>query len=298
MQILGRAVGVMMLCAACGDDGAAVDLGVDLAIAADLSAIVSPLGGACTADVNCTAGTKPVCFRKTLFNASGKLATAGGYCSSMCSTDSDCGDGGTCYDQGASGKWCFAMCKAAADCRQGYACFFAGTDHCYPNGNLTCDPAAGSGACTTQSDQPGGCLRDAHGTGNTGYCWKACSGEVGSCPITNGVKQQCVVYDQRSYRDPDVGTYDVYLGGVCIIATSMNVVGQECLSGAMTDRIDACADGNECYVASYFPNGDNLCHPLCTGAGGADGGVGCTGPATCHDVWGLLGTAKPIGMCL
>jgi hypothetical protein len=68
----------------CGDPPAqSLDMAVgDLRVPPDMTVIVSPLGGPCTADDQCTEGKTPVCFKKTLFNSPGKLPTREGYCSS------------------------------------------------------------------------------------------------------------------------------------------------------------------------------------------------------------------------
>ncbi len=287
----------------CGNGNVAPspDLGMDLAMMAspDLSALASPIGGPCASTADCIEGTTPVCFTKTLYNKGGFLKTQGGYCSSKCTTDDDCGVNGVCQDEGTNGKWCFASCTNAAGCLPGYACIYSGEDHCFPNGSLTCDPTNGDGTCTTATNQVGGCFRYAHGTGLTGYCYDGCDVGAGSCPVQGGFPQQCNVYDERSFKDLEAKTGDKFVGGVCIQSYSLNPAGTECLDNG-ADSIDACVDGAECDLAAAFAGvGDNLCHTLClAGTGAPDAGTTCTLPATCHDVWGLFGTAQPVGLCL
>jgi hypothetical protein len=290
--------------AGCGDNGEKpADLGMgamDLpASGADLSARPNPIGGPCTSAAQCSEGTTPVCFAKHLYNESDKLETANGYCSARCTDDTDCGESGVCYDGGTSGKWCLATCKLATDCRSnGYACFLGSPRYCFPNANLSCDPTAPGGTCITFKSKHGGCFREAAGTGMTGYCWESCDVGAGSCPISAGSKRQCVVYDERSRKDPAASTNDTFAGGICINTYAANAVATECLN-AGSDRLDACVDGAECYLADVFTNGDNLCHTLCVPDGAADGGApSCVGPAVCTDVWGLFATAKPVGLCL
>jgi hypothetical protein len=292
---------VVLLCAACGDDSGPgpSDLGGELGSAEDLSAIVSNIGGPCTASAQCMEGRTPTCFKATLFNETGKLGTTLGYCSSPCTNDADCGGNGSCLDEGADGKWCFEKCGKQTDCRmKGYACFSGNGGYCFPSGNLTCDPTATDGTCMTFGNKPGGCLRAAYGTGDTGYCTEACpTVGPGVCPVENGVNRQCVIYNQRGIKDAESAMNDAFLGAVCIDNYASNMPGSECLSSGQ-DYVDACADGSECFLTAAFTGGDNLCHPLCVQNGtGGDGGAACMAPATCHDTWGLFATSTKYGLC-
>jgi hypothetical protein len=260
---------------------------------------LSPLGGSCTSDKDCSEGTKPTCFQQWAFNVPETDATPGGYCTSSCTSDSDCGPSGTCVSEGTYGNWCFAPCQQPSDCRSpGYACFYdSAVPHCFPAANLDCDPTVADGACGT-SIEPGGCVRYALGPGKTGYCFQACAVGPGSCPPVNGTAKQCVAYDFRndSYQGQSLG--DKYAGGICVNRDVQNATGQECLNTARRDAQYACVDGDECFYAAAFKGGDNLCHPLCYGDG-VDGGTaaGCAQPATCHDAFGLFSTSNPIGLC-
>src|SRR5438046_5754391 len=92
---------------ACGSGGGGSDLATaDLTagprdFGIDLGAM-SPIGGPCVTNADCVEGLSPVCFRHTLFNKSGFLATPGGLCSSKCTTDFDCGPSGVCVDESSS----------------------------------------------------------------------------------------------------------------------------------------------------------------------------------------------------
>jgi hypothetical protein len=295
----------VVLGAGCGGGNAVHDAGVMDLSGGDAAAGNGSIGAVCTADSSCTEGAKPSCFKQTLFNDSNTLDTAQGYCSSTCTADSDCGSNGSCHDFGAPfGKWCFAHCKAASGCRDGYACFYASGGYCFPDGRLSCDPTAVDGACTTFDSRPGGCVRVAHGTGNKGYCYDACQPGPGACPASGGSAQQCEIYDETHFKEPAATEKDQFHGGLCVPSYSTHGAGMECTltSGGQTvDRIDACADGLECWLEAPF-GGDNLCHPFCTptpGGSPTDGGDpgSCSGGQICDDVFGLFAGAHPIGLC-
>jgi hypothetical protein len=244
----------------------------------------SPIGGVCKANSDCFEGMTPTCWDVNYLDRIGEPVTPGGYCSSPCASDADCGSLGKCIDEGADGSWCFAPCSTAADCRTGYACYSRITGHCFPSSGLNCDPTAGDGSCTGMGALPGGCVRRAVGTGLTGNCLDGCAAGSGSCPVVNNVNRQCIVVDET-------GQGDQFKGPVCVTAYSSNAVGQECTAGGV-DALDACIDGAECFL-SAFPSGDNHCRQMCT-AGGAPA---CAGSA-CADVFGLFGSSNPVGLCL
>jgi hypothetical protein len=292
-----------LLAIGCGDSTPAnPDLGVaDMRIPADMTILVSPLGGTCTGDEQCTDGKTPVCFKKTLFNSPGKLTTREGYCSSKCTDDNDCGGDGICADFGTSGKWCLRYCERASECRSvGYACFRGG--YCFPDGNLDCDPTFQDGRCDSAvNNNPGACRRAAWGSGIKGYCEDGCQIGPAACPPDSDGDRMCNVLDYRNLRDNDnQPTGDKFFGPTCVSLYAMNPVGTYCKDTNSSSRyINACVDNAECYIAGYFPGGDNLCKQLCTGAVDVDGGAPpCPGGTTCTDVWKLLGTAYPAGLCL
>ncbi len=287
----------------CSSQALGPDLGVDLGMAdlvvVDLADawVGSPIGGPCTQASDCSEGRSKVCWRKNLYNVPGNFATPGGYCSSTCSDDSDCGQLGVCVTEGSAGSFCFSQCAQPSDCRTGFACFESEGGHCYPNAGLECDPTAPAGLC------PDGraCLRYTLGTGKTGYCFTTCAIGPGTCPMINGYAQQCYVWDRTMDTDLDgIPQGDKFDGPVCLDAPlNPNADGTECLSQGY-DYFDECADGEECYLG----NGDHRCHQLCnptnTDGGVGDGGEG--GPVvcakgTCKDVYGLFASATPIGLC-
>jgi hypothetical protein len=90
------------------------------------------LGSACSAASDCT-GANAKCVTQLLI-----LPIPGGYCSSSCANDRQCGTAGACPfaaaaglaklflpDAGAladSASVCVKKCSTAADCREGYVC--------------------------------------------------------------------------------------------------------------------------------------------------------------------------------
>jgi hypothetical protein len=261
------------------------------------------IGQPCASDSECSEGTSPICFATTLLDQPGAPPTAGGYCSSSCATFRDCGKNGDCVTLLHGGSFCFAHCGGPADCRDGYACFAVSGGSCLPSGNLTCDPTASSGACTTKDGKPGGCLREAHGPGLTGVCFELCSPVAGACPPVGTNGRQCMVYDATGSKDVEASAPDTFKGAVCVDNYSSNGPGVECIgtdsSGKTADFIDACAPGLECNLSGAF-NGDDRCHALCVPPpdGGVDGGAsGCPMGQACADVFGLFSSSAPAGLC-
>ncbi len=320
-------LGAVALCGVgCGDNGTnKSDAGMDMAVVKpgpDMAG-AGAIGSPCKATTDCHDGTAPVCWTKTLFNTSGYLGVRNGYCSSTCTTDTDCGSMGTCTDFGTQGKFCLANCTAATDCRTGYACFNGNPSNtCFPSGNLTCDPTMNGASCALGGGKEGGCVRAAVGTGNTGFCYDTCLIGKDTCaPNTDGSLRHCIV-DDETKDAMGTATGDLWKGPICFdVVTNPGPIadGLECLyqaagqSSAM-QFIDVCIDGDQCDVmnASTMPTGDNLCHQLCYlpgGMSGNDAGVDNTDggmPAmacatgTCTDVY-MLGSDpapwKRIGLC-
>src|SRR5262249_2159920 len=125
----------------------------DMAMKGDMSGTdggrMGGIGDPCTADTDCAAGPMPSCWKSNVLNNPGNPATPNGYCSSKCTTETDCGTGGHCVNLGAA-KYCLKMCSDATTCRHpGYACAFYGPDGvCYPDTIFDCNPKMGTGTCT------------------------------------------------------------------------------------------------------------------------------------------------------
>jgi hypothetical protein len=302
--------------AGCGDGGLpAADMALDQAATVDQAAgadltLRSPIGGPCKATAECGEGKFPVCFAKNLYNKAGYLSTPGGYCTSKCVDDLDCGENSFCMDRGSNGKWCVASCGAPEDCRTGFACWDSGpAPHCWPNQYLDCDPTVGDGTCMTSDNKLGGCWREALGPGKTGECVEMCAPGVGSCTYDNG-DRHCVVFDMTSDRDPNgILQGDKFKGPICVYFFADNATGTECKyvdsSGGVHHYLDACNDGDECYT-TYFSGGDNKCHTMCDpnlslpDGGDADAGAAgvCPAGTTCKDAFKLFGSKWPVGLCL
>jgi hypothetical protein len=82
------------------------------------------VGIPCTATTQCTTGASPGCLPQVLPDG-GQSGFPGGWCSSGCNTDADCGPGGVCLSTGQQ-NLCFAACtgvrQAGNSCRSGYIC--------------------------------------------------------------------------------------------------------------------------------------------------------------------------------
>jgi hypothetical protein len=233
-KVLATSVLVMsFVCFACGDDagsdhdsntgrrdgGAGRESDDKGASGAGGAAPIKPLpdqtaGKECATDKDCATGTCLLVFEGSF--GSGTMEAPGGYCSTSCMANSDCGAGGTCSGAfaGAPGR-CLKSCSGASDCRDGYRCVNAlgmpvvadaGTPD--PTGGLLgasgCEPVPATtklpdgivGApCTDATDcGPGRCQQ---GGGMVmypgGYCTGAClqdsdCGANGSCtlPLAGG----------------------------------------------------------------------------------------------------------------
>jgi hypothetical protein len=81
------------------------------------------VGTPCTQDAEC-AGGAAVCFGGLhLSSSDDELVPArGGYCSTPCLFDVDCGENAQCVSGGTTGGQCMARCDARAPCRDGYEC--------------------------------------------------------------------------------------------------------------------------------------------------------------------------------
>ncbi len=306
-----------------------MDAGMDLSIAdlstADLAG-QGIIGAPCKSDTDCHDGKTPVCFKVHFNNKVGNVATAGGYCSSTCTADTDCGANGSCIDFNPDGQFCLAKCMAATDCRNRYACFQSLGPACFPNDNLDCDPTANNGDCVYRNQRPGGCIRQALGPAgsDTGQCQEGCEVGKSTCAAdVFGNVRTCEVFDERT-ADDGTATGDLWVGALCdFAATNPPPIadGQECLYTPMgatmaSHFFDACVDGDECYLMGmatkghgFDSGGDNKCHQLCylsapttpdAGTDFSDGGMiaGACATGTCTDVWGLAGSANPAGLCL
>lgn len=111
------------------------DAGADVARADDAGADDAGsevnAGRACETDADC-GGAPWQCANRALLDTFGvgpNINLPGGMCTRLlCTSDDDCGDGGTCFDASALGapvQICFASCERLTDCRweENYGCF-------------------------------------------------------------------------------------------------------------------------------------------------------------------------------
>ena len=254
------------------------------------------IGAACTTGSQCLEGLAPECFTAMLGNVETGTSLPGGYCSSTCQNDGDCGADGLCVALVSGGTACVARCGAPSDCRTGYACWTGG--YCLP-GTFDCDPMKGT--CSTMTGKPGGCATDAFGTGLTGTCLAVCAPGPGTCAASGdaatdgGDAAHCIFADFTTELD-GTPTRDTYRGTVCEPdLPDAAADGQPCSFPG------ACVDGDECNLLGPFPTGegfdsmgDNRCHRLCSPA---MSGPTCAAGQTCVDLWGTFMSSDPVGLC-
>jgi hypothetical protein len=255
----------------------------------DLQMTPGSIGASCKMSTDCTTGTTPTCWASNVLSDSGNLPTAGGYCTSPCTTDTDCKGQGFCLDVGGGAKYCLEGCIGPNICRtqQRYACFILGTNkgYCYPSTRLSCnptqiDPGTGNGTCPGASP-PAACIRRAFE--DLGECLATCTVGTGTCSSVGGVLQHCV-YVNQGYDAAGRTTRDTFKGAACFpVAASPKQLGDPC------SYYDECADGLECNVG---PSGDKKCHSLCiVGAQGS-----CAANQMCADSF-AAGRGNP-GLCM
>lgn len=249
----------------------------DMTRPGDMSMMVmGAVGSPCTDDMQCTGGPAPKCWKANVLNNAMNPATPGGYCSSTCMTDAQCGGGARCVDFGPGGKNCLAGCSNATTCRKpSYACRFnEGAGVCFPDSVFDCDPST-TGACTeTGTGKMGGCMRGAYE--NKGTCVAGCTIGAGTCAAgPSGAKRQCV------YVDTTVGTYkDKWKGATCLNSPATAV-----MPGGACSYSDDCTDGYQCDGAS------GTCKQLCV-----SGGMPACGMGMCSDAFKTMPASSP-GMC-
>jgi hypothetical protein len=253
----------------------------------DLSLIPGAIGSPCTLNTDCTTGT-PKCWAKNILDDPGNLPTPGGYCTSICTSDTDCGGQGTCQTVATGLKYCLASCFAANICRtqQRYACFILGPSkgYCYPSNRLLCnptqiDPGTGNGTCPGATPDAA-CIRRTYE--DQGECLNTCTLGSGTCSAVAGGLQHCI-YINAGYDANGQPTRDKFKGTACFpLLAKPKQLGDTC------SYYDECADGLECNLG---PSGDKKCHQLCEVGAPATCGAG----QTCQDSF-LAGRGNP-GLC-
>jgi hypothetical protein len=248
---------------------------VDFAVA-PTGQMVKPgdIGTACTQNMDCKQGKTPVCWKQTLFDASGLLPTPGGYCSSVCDADADCGTDHLCLDFGARGKACIAGCGDAVTCRHpGYSCAYLDQEGnniitgCWPNDNLTCNPKEDT--CTDpRYGMPGGCYRQAIEDEGGGICLQTCVAGDFCDPNIFDDPLQCLYIDFT-----DGG--DAFRGTICFPSSDMPKD-----PGATCMYSNECQDGYQC--DNRMTGGSKKCEKICNLNGRSPR---CTGGQTCQKIF-------------
>jgi hypothetical protein len=265
-------------------DGGAPDLHVrppDLSSLRDLAAadtaprpdLGGGVGSACDSAGDCA--IPGFCWRAP----SGK-----GICTRSCVSDGDCGASASCLEY-STGWFCARDCVDSNGCPDGFACFVG--QGCYPADILDCDPRVA--ACnTSETGEPGGCVRYALGAGESGLCFASCHVGAGSCPPEEGGwPQSCVVFDATLGGD-------AFKGPICVPSDPVaNPIGFPCLDDAGRYSPWACADGSQCDL--YSVDADGLCHALCEES--PLQAQQQTASCRCVDAFGLFGSATPVGLC-
>jgi len=164
-----------------------------------------------------------------------------GYCTALCTSQSDCGTVGACVGDTASAI-CYRACKTDSDCRPGYACYSAGTVS-------VCDVASSTGA-------GGSAGTGSTGTGSTGTCNAACANYLYCKGIYDAASQQTCVgnctglgysaADLATLATSDCATTILLVDGPASSGTG---------SGTGTTTSGCFADGHTCTYGSECCNG-------------------------------------------
>ena len=258
---------------------------------ADLSVGAGQIGAPCKMDSQCTLGTAPKCWVTNVLGDPGNLPTTGGYCTSTCTSDTDCGGYGHCLSVLAGApKYCLRTCYVANTCRpnDGYACFpyDKHTGYCYPATRLACnptiiDPATKNGTCPG-ANPASACVRRAYE--DLGECRELCTFGVATCAARDGLRQHCVYLD-ATVDSVGAPTRDTFKGLACFpLYNNAKIEGQDC------SYFDECSDGFQCNVVLA---GDRKCRALCIVGAATDT---CPSGRTCRDVF-KAGTGNP-GLCI
>lgn len=163
-------------------------------------------GKGCKRDAECENGR---CAKRLRVTSASD--TPGGYCTTDCNSDADCGLDGECVVlAGEELGECLRSCQTDRDCRDGYRCVgataSAGTalaGSCQPKAkpDQLEDGVVGN-ACESQADCPGGQCLSIAGVGSVlpgNYCSARCyenaqCGEGGACLLLEGSSELGVCY--------------------------------------------------------------------------------------------------------
>lgn len=227
-----------------------------------------PVGAPCSSANECASSTgEPACLPEG-------AGFHDGACSSWCSTDADCSDGGTCL----SGL-CFAGCDGIFSCRPGYICY-PDIDACYPatfelcddghddDGNdlIDCDdPAcAGTAACTTPETECAD-LQDDDGDGHVDCADPSCADSPSCDPGDGVIGSSCVVNTACASLVGD--------DPVCITEDAMGYPDGLCTEWCDVTA-DECGDDAGCFMLTSDPL-EAVCLPTCDSDDDCRDGYSC-----------------------
>lgn len=193
------------------------------------------VGATCTADADCNGGAG-LCITEA------ELGWTGGYCTSGCVTDADCGPANHCGPDGL----CLQNCTDNTDCRPDYECYDPDDDTV-----LECSPVgSGTGAIGDPCSSFADC-----GGGQAGYCGTELSGYLnGWCSQDCAVDGDCPAGSHC--------TLNGFCADTCAVTNDCRGSGYECYDVDDDAR-------TECF---RFANGAGAVGDACTGLWDCAGG--------------------------
>ncbi len=199
---------------------------------------LSQVGADCSTDFSCA---NLMCRRNT---SSGSATYPGGYCTTTCVTDGDCGPTGLCVGKelatyGESDKFCLKRCTDANQCRNGYNCYSLGAqgNACWlaalpprdagPPANKVGIGCSKNPECTNPPED-GFCIPETTADGGSsgfmgGYCTAECD-DSAHCSADGGAI--CVTFEDnlnaclQACASPGAGQSSCRAGYVCLTLTN------------------------------------------------------------------------------
>lgn len=234
------------------DAGDTVTTGPDIVDAmADVRADAGPPFEPCTMNAECPA-PGALCITEA-------MGYPGGLCTRRCTSDSQCGAGGTCAAYGAERR-CLPTCASGTDCRDGYNCFSltsqAGVHVCLPLCNA--DTQCGAVGCDEYTGFCG--TPDTTLSANGGQCLADTDCSSGRC---------------LEEIDPAAGTPTGNLDGLCYSSCTIPDDAQY----ATNVPNGGCPNSGVCVRGTSALAGDiGICRPECTTEADCRGGYICVHP--------------------
>ncbi|MDB4989214.1 MAG: Multiple EGF-like-domain protein 3 precursor [Myxococcaceae bacterium] len=264
--LLGGLGAIVVVALACGDDGKSSSAPTTTA---------STVGKACVTSNDCGMGA--TCNTQQTFGMLGDLLTAlggsnlpapGGYCTTSCSSDTDCGSNAVCLGAalGIFKGECRHSCTSNADCRDGYECAMQAeipADAGLPPALTTlrlpsqCQAKPAANVLTGQAGTPctnrndGGVATECGagfcaGNACTGVCTEDSTCGAGAVCVQNGFYGSAGTCTQSCGSDTDCKTYKANGNVGCIAAGSRMVCGPKVYAIAPNMVGKACAADADC----------------------------------------------------